>query len=295
MSSTTTATQTSSSTTTATQTVSSSTTAATTTTTTIQTLSTITGATTTATQTVSSSTTAATTTTTIQTLSTITGATTTATQTVSSSTTAATTTVTQTAASITTTQNRMNTTMTTQPIITGYSVQFSFPLNISDGNMTDNQLVSELTSIFINALGISSNQINITVITRMARIMKSATVQVRFFSTAYRSADDLLISTEAQVANSSSQIRQSNLTAQLNENSIVNRKRFYSCPNNIVQESPCTTTSTSTSGTSLTTILLASIIPSIFALFLLVIAAVFLIKYFRGPVFKPRTTRFDRF
>jgi hypothetical protein len=195
----------------------------------------------------------------------------------------------------TTTQNLTNTTTTTQSIINNYYVQFDFFLNISDGNnITDNQLATQLTSIFINALGISSNQINITISTDISR-SRAIMVQVRFFSTASMSADSLLSSTQTQLADPNSPLRQAPLTSQLNQNSIVNIERYYTCPNGVVQESPCTTSDTSQSGTSLSTILLASIIPSVFVFFLLIVAAFFLIRYIRGPSFRPRPSRFDRF
>ena len=122
-----------------------------------------------------------------------------------------------------------------------------------------------------------------------------AIVQVIFFSTASKSADNLLTATQTQLANPNSQLRQSSLTSQLNQNSIGNIKRYYYCSNNVPQESPCTTNHVSTSGTLLSTILLASIIPSVFVFFVLIVATGFFIKYIRGPSFTPRTSRFDRF
>jgi hypothetical protein len=194
----------------------------------------------------------------------------------------------------TTTQNLTNTTTTTQSIINNYYVQFSFALNVLDENITDNQLATQLTSIFINALNISSNQINIVISTDISR-SRAVMVQVRFFSTASVSADNLLTSTLTQLADQNSQLRQANLTSQLNQNSIVDIQRYYTCPNGAVQGSPCTTSDTSKSGTSLSTILLASIIPSVFVFFLLIVVAFFLIRYIRGPSFRPRPSRFDRF
>jgi hypothetical protein len=198
----------------------------------------------------------------------------------------------------TTTQNLTNTTTTTQSIINNYYVQFSFPLNISDGdNITDDELTTELTSIFINALGISSNQISITISTSKSG-SRAVMVQVRFFSTASVSADNLLLSTQTQLANPNSQLRQAPLTSQLNQNSIANIGQYYTCSNGVVQESPCTTSTTSAtsqSGTSLSTILLASIIPSVFVFVLLIVVAFFLIRYVRSPSFRPRPSRFDRF
>jgi hypothetical protein len=194
-----------------------------------------------------------------------------------------------------TNENLTNTTTTTQPIINNYYIQFSFSLSVSDeNNITDSQLATELTSIFINALGISSNQISITISTGTSR-SRAVIAQVRFFSTASVSADNLLSLTETQLADPNSQLRQATLTSQLNQNSIVNIERYYTCSNGVVQESPCTTSDTSNSGTPLSTILLASIIPSVFVFFVLIVVAFFLIRYIRGPSFRPRPSRFDRF
>jgi hypothetical protein len=194
-----------------------------------------------------------------------------------------------------TNENLTNTTTTTQPLINNYYIQFSFSLSVSDGNnITDSQLATELTSIFINALGISSNQISITISTGTSR-SRAVIAQVRFFSTASVSADNLLSLTETQLADPNSQLRQATLTSQLNQNSIVNIERYYTCSNGVVQESPCTTSDTSNSGTPLSTILLASIIPSVFVFFVLIVVAFFLIRYIRRPSFRPRPSRFDRF
>jgi hypothetical protein len=194
-----------------------------------------------------------------------------------------------------TNENLTNTTTTTQPIINNYYIQFSFSLSVSDeNNITDSQLATELTSIFINALGISSNQISITISTGTSR-SRAVIAQVRFFSTASVSADNLLSLTETQLADPNSQLRQATLTSQLNQNSIVNIERYYTCSNGVVQESPCTTSDTSNSGTPLSTILLASIIPSVFVFFVLIVVAFFIIRYIRRPSFRPRPSRFDRF
>jgi hypothetical protein len=199
---------------------------------------------------------------------------------------------------MTTTSQSLTTTteiITTQPIITNYYIQFSFPLNVSDQNITDTQLVSQLMSIFTTALSIASNQLNIIITTGLSRTTKRIVAQVRFFSTNTESADDLLTQTQKQLADPSSKIRQQTLTSQLNENSIENVQRYYTCSNGILQQSSCTTSETSTSGSSLSVILIASIIPSVIGFILLIIVAFLIVKYIRGRPFKVRTTRFDRF
>jgi len=129
----------------------------------------------------------------------------------------------------------------------------------------------------MNALGIWSNQIDITISSRALR-SRSITAQVRFFSTATTSADSLLTSTRAQLANSSSALRQADLTSQLNETSITNIKQYYTCSNGVVQESPCASNDSSNSETKLSTILLASIIPTVFVVVILATVVFFIMK-----------------
>jgi hypothetical protein len=143
---------------------------------------------------------------------------------------------------------------TTQPVLNNYYIQFSFSLNVSDQNITDNQLVSQLISIFTTALNIASNQLNIIITTGVSRVAKHVVAQVRFFNTNTGSADDLLTQTQKQFADPSSKIRQQSLTSQLNPNSIENIQRYYTCSNVIIQQSPCTTNGISKSGSSLSVI-----------------------------------------
>jgi hypothetical protein len=203
----------------------------------------------------------------------------------------------------TTSSQTLTTTMeitTTQPILTNYYIQFSLSLNISDENITETQIISQLISIFTTALNIQSNQLNIAITTDTTSYVVA---QIRFFSTNTESADDLLTQTENQLGNSSSKIRQQSLTSELNENSIENVQRYYICSNGIVQQSSCTTsetststlTSTSTPGSSLSVILIASIIPSVIGVILFIVLGYLVIKYIQGPSLKVRTSRFDRF
>jgi hypothetical protein len=174
-----------------------------------------------------------------------------------------TTTITTSFTTTTTTQNPITTVATsptlvtttmitaTQMILNNYYIQFSLSLNVSNENITDTQFISELTFIFTIALSITSNQLNISIITETT---SDIVAQVRFFSTATESADSLLIQTQEQIANPFSKIRQQSLTSQLNPNSIENIQRYYTCSNVIIQQSPCTTNGISKSGSSLSVI-----------------------------------------
>ena len=193
------------------------------------------------------------------------------------------------------TMTSITTATTTRPLITNYYVQFSFPLNVPNDTSNDTQLVDQLMSVFNRALNVPSNQINITITNRVLRNSRPVTVQVRFFSTAAESADNLLTRTRAQLDNSSSEFQRDSLTAQLNSSSIENIKQYYICSNGAVQESPCTADEIFKTGSALTTVLLASIIPSIFGVIILAIMGFMITRYIRRPSLKPRTSRFDRF
>jgi hypothetical protein len=188
---------------------------------------------------------------------------------------------------------------TTQSVLNNYYIQFSLILYVSGSNITNSQLVSQLIYIFTTALNITSNQLSIIITTGVSQTVERVVAQVRFFSTATQSADDLLIETERQLNNSSSYIREQNLTSALNETSIQNIERYYICSNGITQQSTCTTIQTTiqttTSGSSLSVLLIASIIPSVIGFISFIVWGFLFVKSFGRTPFKARTRKFERF
>lgn len=148
------------------------------------------------------------------------------------------------------------------PIVaTNTYIQFELSFSANNEDLHEFQLESDLHSIFMSALDIYPNQINVTVNIPLARTLINFTAHIFLFDSVKESADSLLTRIYQQLSNSSSALRQHNLTFQLTNESISNAKRIYICDEDRVQETPCTTPTTSE--TSLTNILLASIIPSI--------------------------------
>lgn len=103
-------------------------------------------------------------------------------------------------------------------------------------------LIMELQLIFIYALQIPSNQIQMSP-TPLTRINKRSTteyeVYVRLYSTESETATSLLTRIQQQLADENSEIRKNNLTSGLNPNSIKNLKTWYICIGETVQETRC--------------------------------------------------------
>ena len=169
--------------------------------------------------------------------------------------------------------------------VDNYYIQFYLSLNIFNGNIVDAQLATQLTSIFINALDISSDQINITIIAHTPG-SQTITSQVRFFSTTSISAESLLILTQTQLAVANSKLRQANLTSQLNQNSVMNISRHNIYSKRAFQESLSLPNDSSKSGTKLSIILLTLTISSVAIFLLFIITAVFMRKR-KQDVYEP--------
>ncbi|CAF3030118.1 unnamed protein product, partial [Rotaria sp. Silwood2] len=175
------------------------------------------------------------------------------------------------------TKTQITSSVTSMPAITTDTyIRFTLSFSTNDGNQTRIQLVLRLLAIFTSALGIHSNQINITMTMPLTRTFINVVTQVHLFDSATESADSLLTRIRQQLANPSSALRRDELTSQLNNESISDVRRMYICESNTEQETPCgaTTTTQSTSASSLRTILLATIIPSVIGAVLLGIVIV---------------------
>ena len=163
-------------------------------------------------------------------------------------------------------------------------IRFILSLFINDLTLTADQIGSELLNIFLSALDIRQNRINITVMFATVRTVKSASAQIRLNDDTSESAYDLLGRVRQQLSNSSSSLRSHNLTSQLNNESISDVQRWYICENDIEQQAPCSGTiaSAPTASTStLSTILVATIIPSVFGMIVVGAIVTILVKYFR--------------
>ncbi|CAF4155946.1 unnamed protein product [Rotaria sp. Silwood2] len=185
---------------------------------------------------------------------------------------------------LTNTKTQITSSITSMPAITTNAyIRFTLSFSMNDGNQTRVQLVSQLLAIFTSALGIHSNQINITVIIPLIRTLVNVVAQVRLFDSATESADSLLAKIRQQLADPSSALRRDQLTSQLTNESISDVRRMYNCGGSTEQETPCgaPTTTHSTSTSSLTTILLATIIPSAIGAVLLDAVIVFIVRRLR--------------
>jgi hypothetical protein len=141
------------------------------------------------------------------------------------------------------------------------------------------------------ALGISPNRIGITVLTtETVRTTARFLAQVRLFSVATESADQLLTRIRQQLNDSTSEIRRQNLTSQLNENSIRDVQTFFQCDSGVLQNAPCIASSN-----SLLLTLLAAIIPSVVGVILITTAVIFIILYMKKRPRKTPMLYYDRY
>jgi hypothetical protein len=147
--------------------------------------------------------------------------------------------------------------ITTQAIMDKYYIVFSFTLAVSGDNVSAIALASQLLSIFMSALGVGSNRINITVTIGTSRSTTSIVAHVILFNGITETADQLLTRIEGQTSNSTSALRQQNLTSQLSEGAIQGITRFYVCSNSTSQQSPCSSAMSVTSTNSLLTMLVS--------------------------------------
>jgi hypothetical protein len=153
--------------------------------------------------------------------------------------------------------------ITTQAIMDKYYIEFSLTLDVSGDNVSAIALASQLLSIFMSALGVGSNRINITVTIGTSRSTSSIVAQVILFNGITETADQLLTRIEGQMSNSTSALRQQNLTSQLSEGSIQDITRFYVCSNSTAQQSPCSSSVSVRSTNSLLAMVVALALLSI--------------------------------
>jgi hypothetical protein len=183
---------------------------------------------------------------------------------------------------LTNTETQTTSSVTSAPTVTTNTyIRFTLSFSMNNENLTIPQLASELLAIFISALGIHSNQINITVTIPLTRTLMNVVAQVRLFDSATESADSLLAQILQQLADPSSALRSDELTSQLTPESISDVTRIYNCGGSTEQEIPCgaTTTTQSTSTSSLAKILLLTIIPSVIVAVLLVVVIVLIVRH----------------
>ncbi len=175
--------------------------------------------------------------------------------------------------------------MTSMPNVTMNTyIQFILSFSAIIENLINAQLAFKLHDIFTFALHIYSNQINITVIVPMTRTLGTVLAQVRLFDSTLESADSLLARLRIQLADSSSTLRDNELTFQLTNDSITDVTSIYICNGSTTeQETPCLTTTMtpSTSKSSLTTILPVTIILSIIGVVFFVLVIVLIVRHLR--------------
>lgn len=187
--------------------------------------------------------------------------------------------------------------VTTPSVTTNTYIQFTLSFSVEAGSHTETQLALQLLVIFTSALGIHSNQINITVSMPMGRTLTYPTAKIRLFDSKSESADSLLARIRQQLADPSSILRRDQLTSQLTNESISDVKRVYICDDGTEQEIPCgvNTTTQPISTSSLTTMLLVTIIPTTVGTVLLgavvVLTVRYLRSYSRNSPFKYRSSR----
>jgi hypothetical protein len=168
-------------------------------------------------------------------------------------------------------------------VFTNFYIQFTLSPLINDGNLTGFEISIELVAIFLSSFSIHSNQINISVTIPSTRILPNVQAQIRLFNSALESAESLLTRIRQQLADSTSLLRDHQITSQLTDQSISDLENIYVCDDKTEQETPCQTpvTTQSTSANSQTKLLLATIIPSIVGAILIGIIVIFMIKCLR--------------
>ncbi len=184
-------------------------------------------------------------------------------------------------------------TTVTPAVTTNFYIQFTLSPIINSGNSSAYQLSIQLLAIFMSSFGIYSNQINITIIIPLARASTNNNAQIRIFNNALESAESLLTRIRLQLADSSSSLRNHEITSQLTDQSISDIRRIYICDGNIEQQTSCQTATTaqSVSTNPQTSVLLATIIPSVIGGLLIISIVIFMIIYLRKRSGKSSSSR----
>jgi hypothetical protein len=115
--------------------------------------------------------------------------------------------------------------------------------NLTGMSLTASSFVSQLIAVLTTALGISSSRLTVTIVSGTLRAADEAVAQVTFLNAASDTADQVYTRFEAQMKNSSSSIRQANITSSLSQSSIENVVRVYTCASG-TQSTPCSRATT---------------------------------------------------